>query len=571
MVSPTMRRIENQLCSKFPDIPLADCRLYKESQKETARNSRRLAALAVEMESGETNTKILVDSITDGIEDQGIDAIYLDDNHRELIVVQSKWRANGRGSISSDETAKFATTIERVLEMEFSNPNDRLKGKINEIEKALGEMGYTIHAIIISTTDTPINEECMYPIKKLQDKVNDVDTFLVFSEINIQNIYDYLARGKNNSIDLTINLRNWGYIKEPYKAYYGTVDAADVAGWYQQFGDNLFSQNIRFFKENTEVNQGIVETLAKEPENFFLYNNGIKLLCSETIRNSAFSSSRTITSIELKNASIVNGAQTTGSIAKYYQSNHNDEMKEAPVFIEVIDLTGMPESAASTISKLSNTQNRIEGKDFAALDPQQYRIFRELLLEKEQINYIYKTGAPIRDADWRSCTLDEAIPALACEQGDIKLVALAKRNIGAFTADINKPPYTTLFNKDTNSVVLYNSIQVMRYVDSKLNNEYAKKQGRERLIAVHGNRFLLHLVLNSVKCTLNKSDLELSSQILDSETICNLVDKFLPAYIKETQFALGELFPDAYPANVFKNASRCDELKQQIQKNNLLI
>lgn len=551
-MDPTTRRIKNKLDSKFPNIP--DC-----PSDEIAQASRRLAALAIEMESGETNPQILIDSITDGQHDQGIDALYLDENQKELILVQSKWRTKGTGTISSAEMAKFANAIDRCFEFDFDNPNSKFRGKYNDIEKGIGD-AYTVKAIMISTTTDPIPEENLYPLKKLQDRINDVDDVLRFSYFDKKKIYDYLLNNQKHSIDLTIELNNWGYINEPYKAYYGTVDAANIAEWYQQFGNSLFSQNIRFFKDNTEVNDGIQNTLDKEPENFFLYNNGIKLLCSEASR-ATHSVNHKSTIFTLKNASIVNGAQTTGSIAKFYQNKPSDDIKEAPVFVEVIDLTGMPESAAATISKLSNTQNRIEGKDFAALDPEQDRIARELAFEEQPIHYIYRTGSFTEDIDSRSCTLDEAIPALACEQDDIKLVTLAKSNVGALTSNTSKAPYTTLFNQNTNSIVLYNSVQVMRYVDDKLSKEYKKKQGKEKLISTHGNRFLLHLVLQAIK-----KELTFSDQILNEKTLQDLVDKILPIYIRQTQKSLVKLYPDAYPANVFKSAGRCKDLKEDIMQ-----
>lgn len=101
----------------------------------------------------------------------------------------------------------------------------------------------------------------------------------------------------------------------------------------------------------------------------------------------------------------------------------------------------------------------------------------------------------------------------------------------------------------------------MRYVDSKLSKEYQKKQGKEKLISTHGNRFLLHLVLQAIK-----KDLKFSNQILNEKTLQDLVDKILPIYIRKTQKSLVKLYPDAYPANVFKSASRCKDLKEDIMR-----
>jgi hypothetical protein len=60
-------------------------------------------------------------------------------------------------------------------------------------------------------------------------------------------------------IDLEVTIENWGFVTEPYEAYYGTVSADSVAAWYAAHADGLFEQNIRKPLGNTTVNQGLAE------------------------------------------------------------------------------------------------------------------------------------------------------------------------------------------------------------------------------------------------------------------------------------------------------------------------
>lgn len=91
------------------------------------------------------------------------------------------------------------------------------------------------------------------------------------------------------------------------------------------------------------------------------------------------------------------------------------------LFNEKIDISDVKTSDDDT-----NTQNRIDGKDFAALDPEQERIKNELSFSG--IQYLYKTGATIEDP-LHQITLDEAIIAQACSIDELSIVALAKRNV----------------------------------------------------------------------------------------------------------------------------------------------
>ena len=60
----------------------------------------------------------------------------------------------------------------------------------------------------------------------------------------------------------------------------------------------------------------------------------------------------------------------------------------------------------------TNTQNRIEKRDFASLDPTQDRLKNELLLDLNK-QYIYKTGERQPPPE-NGCNIDEATIALAC-------------------------------------------------------------------------------------------------------------------------------------------------------------
>ena len=86
-------------------------------------------------------------------------------------------------------------------------------------------------------------------------------------------MYSFLAQGQE-ATDITIDdviLTNWGKIDAPYTAYYGTISAAAIGGWYREYGNRLFAKNIRFYKGNTDVNDGIKRVLLQEPEHFFYF------------------------------------------------------------------------------------------------------------------------------------------------------------------------------------------------------------------------------------------------------------------------------------------------------------
>ena len=133
--------------------------------------------------------------------------------------------------------------------------------------------------------------------------------------------------------------------------YIGVLDGNQLRKLYEQFGDALFLENIREFLGSvgnrdslTDVNREMLETLEKEPQRFLAKNNGI------TFRAGSVSEidSRTIC---LKEASIVNGCQTTMSIMQHPGDN-------CYVLVKVVGSEHSWE-----IAKAANFQNKIDRID----------------------------------------------------------------------------------------------------------------------------------------------------------------------------------------------------------------
>ena len=198
---------------------------------------------------------------------------------------------------------------------------------------------------------------------------------------------------------------------------------------------------------------------------------------------------------------------------------------------------------------------RIESKSeiSAALDPNQKRLRTDLYLENQK-EYAYQTGEQAPQGD-TGCTLDEAAVALACKAADVSLAVQAKREVSMLYEDITKVPYTAIFNPGTTAKSLWHAVTVLRIVDTELKSEQQLRSGKEQLIAIHGNRFVLHLVFQKL---LNESVdngtpvaeariRELTNEMLVG-TICDVLNRY----------------PTAYPANLFKNASKCRDLAKGI-------
>lgn len=544
-----MIRIQSKLDELFANkIDLTDT--ANDEDRQNKYYTRAIAALAIVMQCG-IDYDSAAKTITDGYHDMGIDAVYHDASQKKLILVQSKWRKDGNGSITQEEANTLTAGIKRILNFDFDGCNKKLAAKQPEITAAIRDMEYQIEMLFCHTGSQAVDSYAFRPIKELLKQVNEDDTseLLVFAESKLQDIYDYLANGQNSdSIVLDdVLLNNWGTIDTPYKAYYGTIPVTAIGAWFNQYGNRLFAKNIRYYKGSTEVNQGIKDVLKNEPDKFFYYNNGIKILCKKITKKAAYSTDRNTGLFVLEGVSLVNGAQTTGTIGAVYAESP-ELINSACVYIQMIDLGEASEEQAVQITKFSNTQNKIEGKDFASLDPNQERLRMELSFGG--IQYLYKAGAKV-DSPERQISLDEAIVAQACSLDDLTMTALSKRNVGALTESIEKTPYKLLFNGSTNSFSLHNNVQVLRAVEYCISQNEPTVTGRKRLVLVHGNRYLLHLIIGRVQQTEG-----FTTRYIESTEITALVSEIFTEVWESIYDAMEKHFSESYPAHIFKNVGR---------------
>ena len=550
-----MRRVNTRVHELFDGkIDMSDVREDTSNHFET----RALAAIALMMMTG-LDVEQACKHITDGYHDMGIDALYLDEVQQKLFVIQSKWRSEGTGSASQDELNSFAQGIQRVLDEDLNGANKKISAKSSDIDKALTQMGYQIYSIFIHTGNQKANKYIMRSISRLMEQTNDeMSTILLFDEFDLRNIFEFLAKGQEQaSIDIDdVILSNWGRISEPFSAYYGTISASTVGKWYADFGNRLFAKNIRFYKGNTEVNEGMKKVLLQEPEKFYYYNNGIKLLCQSIQRKAKDSTTNATGLFALKGVSLVNGAQTTGTVGAIF-ADFPEQVGKARIMVQIIDLSNIDSETAVQITRLSNTQNRIENKDFAALDPVQDKLRTELAFA--HYSYLYKSGDSITDPD-KQISFDEGMIALACLHNEISYTVIAKNNVGALSEDITKTPYKALINPSTNSYILLNSVLYMREIERYLQRKREQaSSNRERLVCIHANRFIEHFVLQKVS-----QDDRFNIAVVDKNTIQESIIPLVDNCIIQITGLIGELYPESYPANIFKNTTKCKAMAEKI-------
>jgi hypothetical protein len=345
---------------------------------------------------------------------------------------------------------------------------------------------------------------------------------------------------------------------EPHLAFYGYADTADVATWWQEHGDDLCFRNLRHFMRDSSVNNRLRDTLKTEPLNFWYFNNGITIICDEIIKQPIGGAKTDVGVFVCKGISVVNGAQTVGTIGTVPgQNGSQSTVGSSWIQVRLLSMAGTPPELAEQITRSTNFQNAVTNRDFAAMDPLQLRLARELVVMRR--TYAFKSGEADPQGE-QGCSITEATIALACAHS-VGLAVLAKRELGALWADTKAPPYTTLFNDQLKADQLWQHVLVLRAVDQSLHAlGTAEAFPRTELVATHLNRLILHLVFldpNVKKLLHPKTD----ESALQDAAMTSAADAFLRVAAYVEQAHKGD-----YLASLAKNNSKCEELVRNVSK-----
>ena len=149
-----------------------------------------------------------------------------------------------------------------------------------------------------------------------------------------------------------------------YQTFLAFFPAPLLARIYGEHGQRLLERNVRaFLQAKGKVNRGLQKTLKEEPHRFLAYNNGLCCTAAEVRLGGG--------KLEwLKDFQIVNGGQTTASI---YHALKKEQVDVSQVVVQV-KLTVLKDPAkvpeiVPLISRYANSQNKVNGADFAANGP----------------------------------------------------------------------------------------------------------------------------------------------------------------------------------------------------------
>ncbi|MFC7464953.1 AIPR family protein [Brachybacterium sp. GCM10030252] len=234
----------------------------------------------------------------------------------------------------------------------------------------------------------------------MSDRIRSIDSDQVCGRPASYSIWDLrrfedLAKSESGQDDYDVDITKWlpdglpclpaASDESSTQSYLAVIPGRLLADVFNEYGSQLLESNVRtFLSARGKVNRGIQRTLANEPEMFLAYNNGLTTTATGVVVRETPEGPR-ITS--LHNWQIVNGGQTTASLAHFIRTQRGADVDEVSVPMKLV--TVVPEGATdvvSSISRYANSQNAVSEADLFSNSPFHVRL--------EQISRRLRAPAP---------------------------------------------------------------------------------------------------------------------------------------------------------------------------------
>lgn len=438
-------------------------------------------------------------AVIDDFDDYGVDAIFYHAQTETLYLVQSKLKAAKQ--FSQDEALAFCQGIRKLIKGDFSGFNKNVENRLVEIEDAIGDCNH-IKLVVAHTGDSismhakqaldELLADDTHGETRLDPQVLDYDSTHIITNLRSAKAYE--------RVDTDLWVEKCSTVGEPKVTYFGLVQLLDLVKLHNEHGKALYERNIRtFLGHRTEVNVSIRKTLDEKPKEFMYLNNGVTALCQEIYPKDTSAAKGGRKRLRLKGFSVINGAQTIASSARFLADNKDKSIAEARVSITLIKADADGDFGKS-VTRARNHQNPVLLANFAALDDEQERLRRDLAYLG--IHYAYKAEAAdgVND-DTRIC-IDEAAQALAMLQADPRYVVWLKKE-PAQLLDTASATYKALFSPAVTAFQLANAVRLNRYIQNRMAVEAKSGSGPERLTYKHGGYALAWVMAKRLSNAIN--------------------------------------------------------------------
>ena len=388
-----------------------------------------------------------IDAITDGGNDRGIDALYIDDreNRSDIHLLQTKCVAEFEKSKHNFPGAEVDKIVSYMSDLIQGNTealraaNLQLSRKTADALEVLKRTDATVTVHFVGNMEPLVADE----MKRLQ-AVFDKYRAVRFVMHDLGALADYFLAKKTPAFDRELTVIDTNFFDRTDLNLRGmvcSVTALDIVDAIKSEHDKdrvelgIFDQNVRvYLKHGNRINQRIINSALAEDNHMFWYqNNGITMTCDKI----EMAPSRRSPKICLRNVQIVNGGQTSHCLFEAAKQGR-EKIEDVLLLVRIIETTS--EDVKLAIAESTNSQTPINVRDLRAND----RLQRQLEDSFADMGYFYERKARQHEKCSKTLRIDSLSAGQDFLAYGVGLPEVAKKDRGRVFGDL----YDTVFTDD---------------------------------------------------------------------------------------------------------------------------
>ena len=347
------------------------------------------------------------DFITEGTQDGGVDAYYIDRENKKIYLIQSKFRTTKdkfeKGKITANDLVRME--VQKILKGEEKDSRGTpFSAKIIKFQKEWSKISdqayYKYVVIILGNLENYSDDQ----IKRIIDN-SDYEVF-DFNRTYKELVFP-LCSGTYydpKEIRITIDLVNkeQSTLKQKISTNLGEfpirvifVPTKEIGRIMSRYKNAILKYNPRNFLSlsNNKVNRKIMGSIINNNANdFAIYNNGITII-ADSFELTESTGTKNVGQIIMLNPQIINGGQTAYVLSKIYEDQREQDYSVfdgKEVMLKVIILTSKKDLNIDFIEQISNATNqqtRVEEADRRSNDKIQLSVEEALF---DTFGYFYE-------------------------------------------------------------------------------------------------------------------------------------------------------------------------------------
>lgn len=322
----------------------------------------------------------IMDGFVDGAGDGGIDFILSRDSNK-LLLIQGKSSNSLSYNDIRDVYNKMLETVRNFKSKNYSQYSDKLYRTFIDVTENMDEPDINF----VLFTNTVVTSELMDKIQKNIISAPEFQSYTIEiygkNEIDDQVLSIDTGNMEVPEDSLLLDSTNNYLTYQNEKGAIFSIKASSLKKLYNKYSKSgLFGYNLREQISQKSVDSAIDKTIKHDKDNFWFFNNGITIGCSDY----RISGNKLV----LYDFSIINGAQTTSKIG--LSKNINDDYDFSLVCKVIKSENSLSDDFIRKISEASNSQKPIKFRDLKSNSKEQQ------ILQNNSINASHQLAIEIK-------------------------------------------------------------------------------------------------------------------------------------------------------------------------------